>query len=66
MELVGINVNGRRLGTRRDIGASGGGDTVLDVGTGDRVRVEGLDVEYNGDDVEVEPEAGAQVRSLAS
>ncbi len=38
---------------------------MLDVGTGDRIRVEGLDVEYDGDNVQVEPETSAQIRGLA-
>ena len=66
LELGSINVDGGGLGTRWDIGTSGGGDAVLDVGTSDRVSVERLDVEDDGDNIEVEPKMGAQVRGLTT
>ena len=55
----------RRLGPRGYIG-TGGRNTVLQVGTGDRFGVEGFDVEDDGNDVQLEPEARAKVRCLAN
>lgn len=59
-----VDVNSRRLSTRGDVGTSGGGDAVLDVGPGDGVGVVRLDVEDDGHDVELEPEPGAEVGGL--
>ena len=55
LELRGVDIERGRLGTRGDVGAGGGRNTVLDVGTRDRIGVERLDVEDDGDDVELEP-----------
>lgn len=37
---------------------------MLDVGTGDGIGVEGFDVEDDGNNVQVKPEAGAEIGSL--
>lgn len=37
---------------------------MLDVGTGEGVSLEGFDVEDDGNDVKIEPEASAKVRCL--
>ena len=63
-ELGRVDIDSWRLRTRRHIGASGGRDTVLDVRAGYGIGVERLDIENDGNDVEIEPEAGAQVRGL--
>lgn len=59
-----VDIDGGRLGSRRDVRTSCGGDTMLDIGTGDGVSVERLDIEDDGNDVKVEPEPRAQVGSL--
>lgn len=63
--LASINVESGRIGTRWNVRAGSGGNTVLDVGTRDRVGVEGLDVEHNGNDVQIEPESSAEIRRLS-
>lgn len=65
LELCGVDIESGRLGTRGDVGTGGGRNTVLDVGTSDGIGVERLDVEDDGDDVEIEPETGAQIGSLS-
>lgn len=63
-ELTCIYVNRGGLGARGDIGPSGGRNAMLDVGLGERVGVKRLDVEHDGDDVQVHPQLGTQVRAL--
>ena len=64
LELRGVDIESRRLGTRGDVGACSGRNTVLDVGTSQGIRMEGLDVENDGNNVEVKPEASEEVGSL--
>ena len=59
-----VDEDRRGFGTRRDIGPCGGRDAMLDAWTNDGIGVERLDVEDDGDDVEIEPETSAQVRGL--
>jgi hypothetical protein len=47
--------------SRRNIGTSGGGDTVLDVGTGKGIGVDRLDVEDEGNNVKLEPQVSAKI-----
>jgi len=63
-EVGGLDEDGGGLGARGNIGAGGGGDTVLDVGARHRVGVEGLDVEHNGNNVHVKPEPRADIGRL--
>lgn len=58
-DVGGLDIHGGGLRAGGHIRSCGGGDAVLDVGAGDRVGVEGLDVEDDRDDVHVEPEARA-------
>ena len=55
----------RGFGARSDIG-TGSRKTVLQVGTSERFRVERLDVEDDGDDVQLEPETGAKIGCLVN
>lgn len=55
----------RGFGARSDIG-TGSRKTVLQVGTSERFCVERLDVEDDGDDVQLEPETGAKVGCLVN
>ena len=55
----------RGVGTRSDVG-TGSRKTVFQVGTGDRVGMERLDVEGDWNDVQLEPETGAKVRCLVN
>ena len=63
-ERGSIDIDGGGLCSRRNIGTSGGGDTVLDVGASEGVSVERLDVEDDGNDVKLEPQTSAQIRGL--
>ena len=54
-QMGGLHVDRGGLRTGRDVRARRGRDAVLDVGTRERVRVERLDVEYDGDNVQIEP-----------
>lgn len=69
LEIAGItglvHEKKRRLGARGDIG-TGSRKTVLQVGAGARFSVERLDVEDDGDDVQLQPETGAKVRCLVN
>ena len=68
LEISGIGfVNEKkwRLCARGDIGTSSR-KTVLQVGAGDRFGVESLDVEDDGNDVQLQPETGAKVRCLVN
>ena len=53
------------LGAGGDIG-TGSRKTVFQVGTSERFSVERLDVENDGHDVQLEPEAGTKVRCLVN
>ena len=61
-----FDIHRRRLGTRRDIRAGSGRDTVLGVDTGRGIGVEGLDVEDDGYNIQIKPETSAQVGSLST
>lgn len=55
----------RGFGARSDVG-TGSRKTVLQIGASDRFRVKRLDVEDDGDDVQLEPETGAKVGCLVN
>ena len=63
-EVRSLNKDSGRLSAGWDVGAGGRRDAMLDVRTGDRVGVEWLDVEHDGDDVHVKPKPGADVGGL--
>jgi len=62
--VSGLDQEGRSLCSGRNIGAGSGGDAVLDVGAGEGIGVERLDVEDDRNYVQVKPEAGAEIGSL--
>lgn len=66
LQLRGVVVHRGRLAARRHVRARRGRDTVLDVRTRDGVGVVRLDVEHDGHNVHVEPQARAQVRRLCA
>ena len=67
LEIAGVRLVHKKkiwgVCARSDIG-TGSRKTVLQVGTGTRFGMERLDVEDDGDNVQLEPETGAKVRCL--
>lgn len=69
LEIAGVRfVHEKKIwgiSARSDIGTAGG-KTVFQVGTCERFGVERLDIEDDGNDVQLEPETSAKVRCLAN
>ncbi len=51
LDVRRVDIHCRGLRARGDIGTCRGRDAVLDVGARDRIRLEWLDVEYDGDNI---------------
>lgn len=66
LQVVGFNVDSGGISSRGNVGAGSRRDTVLDIGAGDRIGVEWLDVEHDRDDVHIQPKPGAQIGRLDS
>jgi len=64
LQLGRVDVNSRGISTGRDVGAGGGGDTMLDVGPTHGIGMVGLDIEDVRNDVHIKPETSAEIRRL--
>jgi hypothetical protein len=64
LQVLRVHQHSGRLSARRNVRASGRRDPVLDVGSGRRIGVEGLDIEGDGDNVHVQPKPRAKVWRL--
>lgn len=60
----GIDIESRGLSARGRKRASGRSDTMLDSGASGRVRVIRFDIEHDGDDIELQPQASTEIRGL--
>ena len=60
-----IDIDGRGFSTRGRKRTRGRPDTVLDSSASGRVRMIRFDIEHDGDDIELQPQASTEIRGLS-